>query len=284
MAQAQDGTAKSMETLSVDSAVWYVEAGLNYSLAKAWIEHNDEAVDSLTVMVPSSDGMVTDAATSDAFNALYAQLAGVEQAGVKHLALVDVVAKATGDELEFTTRYTMGSGYEKVLDTNYPSWISLNWWTGSGNCNCSVGPSSVCADKKIQARVRSAIMVPMQPGEYFTNVEPWNVNWGGETSVPDKYVDAFSFHNPQNVPGHSNQDFPIYLCGGGDCSPCMDASDLTFHTQGTYDVMMFIRTNHCPTKQAITLTVDGDLILSEEGTLFHFCEYAYGIKQSGPTE
>ncbi|MBP8824797.1 MAG: hypothetical protein KBH07_14230, partial [Flavobacteriales bacterium] len=280
VAQAQGGTAKSMETMSVDSAVWYVEAGLNYSLAKAWVEHNEETVDSPTVVVPCPDGMITDAAASDAFNTLYAQLAAVEHDGVQHLALVDVVARTTGDNMEFITRYTIGSNYEKVLDTNYPSWISLNWWTQAGDCSCSSVPSTVCAEKKIQHRVRSAIMLPMQPGEYFTNVETWSVDWGIQTSIPDKCIDAFSFGNPQNVPGHSNMDYPIYLCGDYDCSPCLDASDLSFHTQGVYDVLSHIRNNYCPSKQAVTLTVDGDLAIGQGSTFLHFCSFTFGVKTS----
>lgn len=277
--EARNGSAKSLETMSVDSAVWYVEAGLNYSLVKAWVEHNTEAVDSLTITVPLTQGVVDNTAAYETFNTLFEQLAGVEQEGVQHLALADVSATTTGDELVFTTRYTIGSGYEKVLDTSYPAWISLNWWTASGSCNCGVGSASVCAEKKIQTRVRSAIAIPMQPGEYFTNVETWSVHPGNSTSIPGKTYDLDDFYNPQSIPGHSNQDYPIYLCSGGDCSPCLDASDLNFHTQGTYDVMMFIRSNHCPTKQAITLTVDGDLAFTSDGsTAFHYCNYAFGVK------
>lgn len=75
----------------------------------------------------------------------------------------------------------------------------------------------------------------------------------------------------------SNQDYWTYICYDENCSGCLDASDLSHHTQGTYDAMHWFRTNKCPTKVAANVDVHGALWLG--GAFIHLITYTYGIPQ-----
>jgi hypothetical protein len=277
-------TPKVGATLSADSAEWYVEAALNYSVAKAWIEYDHVTADSAVVSVPLNAGEVPVTAAYEAFNTLHALLATVEEEGVQHLAIVDVAAKEAGSELRLEVRYLVGSGYGKSVNAYYAPDEALMWWQWSptGNCSCSpTVPSALCANQKIRQRVQQAIQVPMGPYDYWTNVETWYVgSYYYDDPSNNQYGDHF-FQNPNNTSGKSNQDFLIYLCGDGNCDSCLEHDDLSHHTQGTYDVMMWIKSNHCSSKTAYTLTVDGDLIPGIPGALMHICTFTYGIKSSG---
>ena len=284
--QARNNLVKAGNTISVDSAEWYVEAGLNYSLAKAWIEYDNAQADSVWATIPTSNGSVALADVYSAFNELHDALADIEQEGVQHLALADVSVETVPAGLNLVVRYVVGSGYAKgAPNTNYPPGYALLWWQpGAPNCGCGTYTSTKCADKTIQQRVKAAILTPLQPGDFLTNIETWTVSYLVSTSIPGKTYDANHFLNVQGVPGHSNMDNPIYSCSlpGGDCSSCLDATDLSFHTQGVYNVLMWIRNTHIPSKIPITLSVDGDLGSSSSGSHYiHSCLFTYALKQSG---
>lgn len=284
--QAQGGYSKGTEYMTVDSTEWFVEAGLNYSLAKSWLEFSSSQVDSVSITVPMNNGSVLSTDAYAAFNVLFDSLDHVEIEGVQHLALVDVTLEQEGDNLEVLARYVVGTGYEKTLNTNYPPGYALMWWQQAGpNCGCGDYSSSTCADRKIETRVRAAILFPMSPGDYLTDIETWTVDPYYATDIPNKHYSIEDFLDPQYVPGHSNQDFPIYFCNTGDCSTCLDNGDLSFHTQGTYDLFFWIRNNHCPSKRPLTLTVDGDMGMGYDPLYFHAVTYTFGIKHSGtPSE
>lgn len=272
---------KAGATLSADSAEWYVEAALNYSLAKAWLEYNDVVADSAVVSVPLNDGEVSVTATYEAFNTLHALLATVEEEGVQHLAIVDVAAKEAGAELRLEVRYLVGSGYEKGVNASYGPNDAWSYWTlGPSNCNClsNTTPSNICADKRIQQRVQDAIRVPVGPYEYWTNIETWFLY--DFEDIDSKIVWNQSYPNPDNTSGKSNQDFLTYRCSQGvNCSTCLESDDMSHHTQGTYDVLQAVRSSYCPTKTPMTVEITGDL---GPGTLFfHSAVFTYGIKQSG---
>lgn len=278
-----DAGFKVGTTLSVDSAEWYVEAALNYSLAKAWLEFNSLEADSAVVSVPLSAGEVPATVAYEAFNSLHGLLATVEEEGVQHLAIVDVVAKEAGSELRLEVRYLVASGYAKSVNASYPPGMALSWWQAAGSCACGTEPSALCADKMIQQRVQQAILVPMGPNDYWTNVETWGVgSYYSDDPSNYQYGDQF-FLNPNNTSGKSNQDFLIYLCGDSNCDSCLEHDDLSHHTQGVYDVMMWIKNNHCSSKTPYALTVDGDLTPGIPGALMHICTFTYGIKSSGPS-
>ncbi len=279
IAQAQGGAEiKSGSTMSADSVEWYVEAALNYSETKAWLECRELAMDSVFVSIPSGTAGVSTTDAYEAFNTLSGILAEENVDEEQHVAIVDVLARSLGGELRLEVRYLIGSDYSKTLNTSFgenDAWL----WGGSGGCNC--GPnqvsSDVCAHAHIQYRVNSAVAVSMGPEDYWTNVEIWYINQYGP-NIPSKIYHWEDFYNSNNTSGKSNQDYWTYACLDENCSTCLLTDDMSYHTQGTYDALMWIKGEHCPSKTPYAATVDWE---SGGGAYFHKCSFTYGIKQTG---
>ncbi|MCW5898748.1 MAG: hypothetical protein KIT10_05705 [Flavobacteriales bacterium] len=279
IAQARGSDPNKMAAaMTADSAEWYVEAALNYSVAKAWLPCVDLLMDSTVVTVPRGPAGIAVAEVYEAFNALSVSLAEVNVDDAQHVAIVDVLAKSSENELRLEVRYLVGSGYGKTLNTTFgenDAWL----WGGSGGCNC--GPNQVysdmCAHAHIQYRVNSAVAVSMGPEDYWTNVETWFITQYA-TDITTKNYHWSEFYNPNNTSGKSNQDYWTYICGGSSCSTCLLTDDMSYHTQGTYDALMWIKAEHCPSKTPYAATVGWE---SGGGDNWHICSFTYGIKQTG---
>lgn len=210
-----------------------------------------------------------------AYGTLYQVLAKVPEDGVRHLAIVDVVARNLGEDVELDVRYLVGSNYSKSVNASYGS--DAAWmWGGYSNCNC--GPNTTytnsCAHAQIQFRVNSAVAVSLAPGEYWTSVEIWSINQYGP-DVPNYLYHWEDFVNSSNSSGKSNQDYLTYACVDSNCSTCLLTDDMSHHTQGTYDALMWIRSNHCPGKTPYAAVVGWD---TGGGVYFHTCTFTYGVK------
>ena len=146
----------------------------------------------------------------------------------------------------------------------------------NGSCDPN-GYSMKAADGMIQSRV--AVTIPLLAvGQYYASVEAWHVDAYGGTDPSLRRFYIEDFQNTGNTSGHSNQDYKIFFCDGGDCSLCLDAGDMTVHTQGTYDVMHWINQQYCPTKVPASISVLGDFPVAN-GAYFHAVTYTYGIPQ-----
>lgn len=266
------GDPRSTNEFNADSAAWYVEGALNYSLAQAWLPYNELVNDSITIAIASTDGSVTE---TDAANAYISLLGQLEQTitGEQHLVVADAEPQTTSAGLELKVRYALGQGNERLgLNSTYPSYTSLKWMTQSGNNSCDPNHySAMGADKTIQGRVAATIPL-LAVGQYYASVETWTVAPYGGYQITD-------FPNSSNTSGHSNQDNLIYSWEGGTGSYCLDANDMTFHTQGTYNVMLLIKAAECPTKQQASVAVWGGVSGSWESYYFHDVTYTYGKPQ-----
>jgi hypothetical protein len=262
----RDGTM-----ITADSAEWYVEAALNFSQANLAIDHTDQEVDSVTYTIPLNNGMASEADAATAFNALNAMIAQSNVPDISHVVIVDVTSQNRSNELVLTTAYVVGSGYQKALNTSYgPNdywmWIST---PNSSACLPNTQISSQGADKRIQSRVRAAI----NNGNYvyMVSIETWTVVASG-TSIPSKEISYTDFP----VTG-SPYGYRTYGCSGIGCDGCLSPSQMSFFTQGTWDVMNLIRQQHCPTKYSSNCTVQGDLTPCMDcSELFHWIQYRYG--------
>lgn len=268
---------RSSGSYTADSAAWYVEGGLNYSLTQAWLSSNELVTDSISIVVPSADGAVSISDVENAYTALSGTIGNSVQAGENHVVVIDVDPVPNGNGLELKVRYTLGSGDGRsytppALNTSYPSYTFLLWYTQTSGSSCDPDHySAKGADKTIQDRVAFTIP-PLAYGQYYASVETWMVAPNGDYLITD-------FPNASNTSGHSNQDNLIYSWEGGTGSFCLDANDMTFHTQGTYDVMLLIKAAQCPTKQLASITVLGDLSGGWETYDFHRVTYTYGKPQ-----
>jgi hypothetical protein len=263
--------AKSGTTYSVDSAAWYVEGALNMELTQAWIACENTATGTLNVAVPATGGVVAANDAATAYNTLQGQLAELPQEGESHLVVIDIQPAQTDEGLVFKATYALGSGYGKLweLNTEFDEDDFLCWGVYEPACACTGGnPSALCADGRIQSRVKGTIP-PLAMNQYYASVESWYIELGTDTA--NHYYAATHFVNTTNSTGRSNQDYKTYICWDSNCSSCLDDIDLSYHTQGTYDVMHWVRTQHCPNKVAANVAINGDLYGS--GTFVHLITY-----------
>ena len=270
---------KSGAILSQDSAIWYIEGALNFSLANTALEYSESQFYSLTVSCTlNSDGSVDESEAMSAFNAAYAALEGITTTE-QHLVMIDAQGTSQAGQLIVVCVYAVGSGYEQTLNTSYTPQDDYMWWNGtslpSTDCPCgdNLAVSSYCADKVIQHRINDELTGGVMG--YWMNVEMWSVGLGCTDPSSHTYFNQDGlFYVPGNTSGHSNQDYMHFWCEGSGCDNCLDETDMGFHTQGAYDAMILIRNAHTPTKDPIMCKVHGDL----HHTL-HLIEYYYGVEQ-----
>ena len=272
VALAQNPTARDGSMLTADSAEWYIEAALNFSNANTTLAYNESRVDSLTYHLPA---LVEGVAVSDAaaaFTSLNTQVASGNVADVSHVIIVDVTTQRTTTGVDLTIAYATGSGYDKALNTTYGSNDHWAWGGGGSNCNCSPNPNAgTCADKKIQQRINNEL-VALGQNVYMVSVESWTIM--PTTNVPTREV-AFTDYPVSGSP----YGYRSFGCSGAGCNTCLSPSDMSFFTQGTWDVMNLIRQQYCPTKKAQHCVVDGNMSVCDEcdDVYWHQARFYYGI-------
>lgn len=162
---------KSDEVLVADSAEWYLEAALNYSIAEAWIFTEGHWKDSLESILSLQNNEVNYAQVILEFSRLQSEIISETNEG-DHVAFVDVKSVITDHELQFTVVVVRGSPGNKALNCTFPS-SGYYWWTGpmtSCGCGSNNNGLGLCADKRIQACLNGSLP-PVSAGTYFTNVD-----------------------------------------------------------------------------------------------------------------
>ncbi len=270
----QTASSRSTNTLNADSAAWYVEGALNYSLAQAWLPYNELVNDSLVVSIPGSSGSVNE---TDAANAYMSLLGQLQQAigADQHLVVVDAEPVSTTNGLELKISYALGQGSERLaLNTSYPSNTALFFITlGNGQNSCCYGYfSAKGADMIIQDRISATIPL-LAVGQYYASVESWTVS-RGSTNIQAHFYSLTNFPDPAGLYKTFFENLNVVPI------PCLGSSDMTKYTQGTYDVMQWINQNHCPNKTPATVRILGDFV-TQLHVNWHEVQYWYGIRQNG---
>ena len=280
----RSGIQKTGGSITSDSAVWYLEAALNYSLTSSWLEFSNAVVDSVTVTCSlNTNGTVDESVVLGAFNSASDILDDIPTTE-QHLAVIDAMGSIQSGLLTIVCHYVIGSGYEQSLNTTYTGQDDYMWWQmsqPSGGCVCEDNPnaSSYCADRIIQKRINQVVNGGVLG--FWTNVETWLVSEQG--TDPFNYLiyyDDLLLQSPDPAPpGHSNQETLTFQCDFVDCDNCLDETDMAFHTQGTYDAMLLIRDAHCPTKTPILCKMGGDLHFAPPSHSHQTAQFSYGIAQ-----
>ncbi|MCW5899962.1 MAG: hypothetical protein KIT10_11905 [Flavobacteriales bacterium] len=275
--------AKSGGFLSVDSAVWYVEAALNYSMTGSGLPNEDIVVYPFEVLVETIGDHVDAHATSQAFLSFATSMEAVADAG-RHWVIVDIVAERSGSRLKLDCFAYSATGGAK-LNTNFGSNDYWLWGGGSSSCACPSHTGNnpgICADKRIEARINAAIG-SIGVDCYHINVETWYIR--DSQNLGSNQYGYDDFLNPND----STQwdwffDYQTYACvTSGGCTSCLDPTDHSFYTQGTWDVAQTIRATHCPTKDLVVAAVNGTTLTCTGGCGFylHVADFTYGFKVCG---
>ena len=81
--------------ITADSALWYVEAALNYSYTDISTLYSDQVVDTIAISIPVVDGQVLETDAGNAYATLGQVVNTGNVAGTSHVAIVDVSSTNT---------------------------------------------------------------------------------------------------------------------------------------------------------------------------------------------
>lgn len=267
---------KNGNILDPDSAEWYIEAGLNLGLAKAWVECTDQTLDSLELSVAKTSTGVSEADAHSAYQSIHASINSILIPDENHLIAADVAVLDAGSTAVFKVFYFLGSGYNKTnqLITSYGPNEHIRYGNSiypENNCGCSTNSSPTqCADVRIAQRLFGA-MPGLEYPCYYTDLESRGVNWAGNTPY-------LTFNQPHtNFPtGIPATPYKTYFCQGAiTCNNCLSPSKMSFYTQSAWDLMGTLTP---ASKVKITASVDDWSITCGElcSQYFHGFLFTYG--------
>lgn len=289
---SDENRTKSNGVFEADSAVWYLEAGLNYSVAQAWRPFTELRSDSVLLSLDLTAGTVSNDLVFNAYGILAAHLASVNTQE-QHLYIVDVVEPVIASN-ELLVRYQVASGYAKYNNppnTSYPA-DHVAWWsTGSSpSCAVTVAPR---ANTTIQQRINSANFFPVSPGQFWHSVESWTVS-NYETLIPGKnywWRDPFLASTTPTNGGYRESLLFSWKDGAATGGLCLNDSEMAYwtgnaSTNGTWRGITKIRTTHCPTKifSSCFILGSGQTVIDLPGSplyWYHGGQFTFGILSAG---
>lgn len=272
-AARNEAQTKDNACFSADSAEWYVEAGLNFSIATAWVECNTITLDSAEVALPGSAEGYHQADVLAAFNALYAHVTGLLVADANHLVLTDATVVGSGAAATLKVYLQIGSGYEKALNTTFSnSWL---WGDDSSfpisSCGCGTSPGGGrCAYKQIEGRVNQNIPL-IHMNCYWHSIRAIGVN----SFAPGLYANWSSSNFPSGVPA---TPWKIFHCQQPQphCVDCWTPALMGTYTQYAWDVLVQLKPSD---RQPISCAFDATYTLCGGcSTRMHQVVYRYGKK------
>ncbi len=272
--------------ITADSALWYVEAALNYGYTDISKNYDDEVVDTARFSVPiTTDGLVRKSDATNAFNHLGTLVNTANVEGMSHVAIVDVDSNSDADSARYTATYVIGSGYDRgVPNTTFgPN----DYWEVGGSfpstvCGCGPNQNAIgaCSDQQIRSRINFAINGGYY--QYWTNVETWSVNPGNSNNAALRQVSTLFFITPIGpdnlIQGDWVRDFLVYWWEGQAANGCLSPTDMRFYTQGTWDAMQTIRNIWVSTKQPASCTIVGNNVFNSgfPTQAWHDVQFRYG--------
>lgn len=272
-AARREAPAKSNATYSADSAEWYIEAGLNFSIATSWVECSATTLDSVEVALAESAGGYSNADVQQAFNNAHAQVSALLAPGLNHLVLADATLVGNGTTANLKVYLVLGSGYEKALNTTFTnSWL---WGDDSSfpitSCGCGSNPGTGrCAYKQIEGRVNANIPL-IQAGCYWHSIRAIGVmSWESGLFANWSYLDFPS--------GNPAAPWKIFRCQQPEthCVDCWSPSMMGTYTQYAWDVLTQLKPID---RQPISCTFDSKQTVCWGCSIrFHQVVYRYGKK------
>lgn len=198
--------------IGLDSAVWYLEAALNYTCTTPWTVGADQEIDSTTIVLPLVNEGTTMAGIGQSFLTLSHQLCTVPHGRALHV--VDVSSETIGDSLRLIVASVTVQAEGRAWGDVGPQ---LHLWFGDWagvitNCGCGPdeGASSACADKKVEARMNWAVG-PIEVGTYFTDVVTIDAGLGSVYSCNGTaFTDECTCLSPATIDANTNMAWWLF--------------------------------------------------------------------------
>jgi hypothetical protein len=271
--QRENPSYKSGEKMSVDSAVWYMEAASNYTYGDVNIPFGKLVVDSFDIDVAASNGEVN---LNDLFSAYDEMIYGISESfdaiidEKRHLVVNDVSIK-TEEGGTATFSVIAGFGVEESAGTS--GYFNHDWYYGMLAGDCDFNNPGTDAAEKIEDKILLLKGTP-GPNVKYTDVETFEIH-------------ATSFLNTEDLEPYNNMyDYLMFSCWDDfagimpNVHTCVSVEEMNFYYLGTnyvlnHDQPQFARP---PGKSLITVDLMGDAVYGMDGTLYmHHALVQYGI-------
>jgi hypothetical protein len=246
---------KSAQTMSLDSAVWYVEAALNYSNCIISEENAQSGAveaykDSAFFKLEETNGTVGLENAADAYNSIQEQMIAKLNSlnyPVKFFTMADVEIQNGNYRALYEIRYKDNS--EKIAIFPIPEYeASDDWEWGQNLGNCTHTVPTGDAAKEIYKRVYSNSTI--YKGQYFTDVRSEGY-W--VCSIPGRdFTPFFSTHsNYKNLTNYGGYIFTDFYTGNLWWPPawhyCISRNDINYlyaqHTEASLRVIESVAGN-----------------------------------------
>ena len=260
---------KSGETMSVDSAVWYMEAASNQTYGDGASASCKSISDTIVIIIDAANNEVLLSDVVEAYDEMINNLSQTYHAlpGDNYHLVVNDVSLTNLDESTATlgVNAVFGEGTDGTdAMFDYP------WYYGdlAGRCDGSgLGLGSDAAEEIEKVIMRRKGTNP--PGTYYTSVDSIQIycdNYPNpnDPNPWDNYYDYLMFHNYE---------------GWANYHTCVSVDELYFHLTGTEEVIYNIER---PVGQSfISVNLIGTSIQSIPGSVIHYGYVKYGIKHTG---
>jgi len=287
---------KSSRMMETDSALWNMEAAINYMYANIPSEYEYLAIDSssTTITLQVNAGMCSETEISNAFGQLLSEMESYYNihVGVK---IVATDLRATPDpstgNFQLTLQYLVAKEPTFEPSIAQPSLVPFDegWWPCFGNGTCSNTDKGNDLATKIQEKINTYYQQKHQLGSvgYWTGIEIRTIEQG----------DAQEFLNPNDVKKYDNdRDYLIYCTYWKNCPHCLGTywlpctywtclpkEECNFYLNSTFNVISTLQTPGVgirpANKEVIQIiTAQGNLCpCGEDAYHFHTFSIKYGM-------
>jgi FlaG/FlaF family flagellin (archaellin) len=275
----ENPTFKSGETVTVDSAVWYFTAALNYTYARADYDFASIISDSAKITISTNgEELLLEALPPlyqqfvDSLSAKYHAI----QSENKNLIMVNLVAdEPTENGTELTLYSAMGEGTPTYIYGLFGLSDYWTWGFGLGQCDANINYGRD-ATTELQYKINHPI-VTYPPGTYFIpdqNNTGWIYPWYNDGA----YEDPNSPNGIYRLFFHETWETLLY-------EPCIPPDDMNYYL---YDGVAYIMEDYKPAGKYLTLG-EVDWTISQIGDYelrVHIVRFTYGDKyvSEDPTE
>jgi hypothetical protein len=258
---------KSGETISVDSAVWYLKAALNYTYARAGVDFNHLSNDSAAISVSLTNGEIAENELPDIYLQILDSVRAIYNAAEgndKNLYMVNVApSDASVNSTDLTIYAATGTTAPTYIYGQFDETDYWYWGGGLGKCNAYQGQHiGEDATTVLEYRINHPL-VSYPPGTYFIpddDPTQWFYPWDYEDEYsPNGYYRLF------NIEGlFPPQD-----------DPCLSPDEMTYYL---YDGVEYIMQDNKPTGKYLTLgEVRWYIATPPTGFLwYHYVRFTYG--------
>lgn len=275
---------KSGENLPADSALWYLEATINYSHGFPNEYYEEFHTDSLTLTVlKNSDGEVDLTELTQKYDQMKADVATAYNASAyteKGLALVDIEeVSETDNEIVLSVKSTTGK-INPDPDTTKYNYIG-DWYYGENQGYCDGSGGEADASEQFEKTIMNLIYKYGKEDSFFTDIIDVEVK-GGD---PDFLVNS-------SVEPNNHLDYYLYYSVEGTAIPwnedmlCIPDADMHAYNDLIYDLLFdFLPNDYLPANNggqkyyimSYTEFKDGKGALTPpKYEYFHYGKFKYG--------